>query len=194
MMTPLEIQNKEFKKRFGGYNAGEVNDFIEKVYSEFDKLYRENADLKERIRTYDEKLEHYISIEKTLQSTLTIAQTMSEEVIQNARKKAELITKEGETNAARVIEQANNSLIDIKLEFEKNRKECAVFKARFKAFVEGELENLKNLEVTVEQPKPEVLKSTEVKMEKKCEENIEVPTFGAPCKKGTGIPDPNIIV
>lgn len=194
MMTPLEIQNKEFRKRFGSYNAGEVNDFIDKVYSEFDRLYRENADLKEKINVYDEKLEHYISIEKTLQSTLTIAQTMSEEIIQNARKKAENITKEGEMNAAKIIEQANNSLIDLKLEFEKNRKECVVFKARFKAFVEGELENLKDLDEALEMHKLETGKNIEIKTEKNYEEKYEEPVFGVVNKKSTDIPDPSIIV
>ena len=152
MMTPREIQKKEFKKRLGGYNASEVNDFIEKVYSDYDGLYRENADLKEKVTNFAEKLENYVAIEKTLQSTLVIAQITAEEVIQNARKKAEVIIKEGDLLASDIVTQANNSLIDIKLEHEKNRKEAVVFKARFKSFVEAELENIKYLSDVIAEP------------------------------------------
>lgn len=146
MMTPLEIQNKEFKKRFGGYNANDVNDFIDKVYSEFDRMYRENADLKEKINNYKDKLENYSTIEQTLQNTLVIAQTTAEEIIQNARKKAETIIREGEIQANGIVAKANNSLVDIKMEFERNRKECQIFKTRYKMLVEAELENIKDME------------------------------------------------
>lgn len=153
MMTPLEIQNKEFNKSFGKYKASEVNDFIEKVYSEFDRLYRENADLKGKVTNFSEKLENYMAIEKTLQNTLIIAQTTSEEVILNARKKSEVIVKEGEMQAEAIISNANKSLIDIRLEYEKSLKECRVFKSRFRMFVEAELDNIKELDEVLVLPK-----------------------------------------
>jgi len=146
MMTPIEIQNKEFKKSFGSYKASEVDDFIEKVYSEFDRLYRENTELKGKLTVYTEKVESYVAIEKTLQNTLIIAQSTSEDVIQNARKRAETIIKEGEMHAEAIISKGNKKLTDLNAEYEKNLKLCRVFKSRFKTFIENELENIKDLD------------------------------------------------
>ena len=153
MMTPIEIQNKEFSKSFGKYKPSEVNDFIEKVYFEFDRLYKENTDLKGKLTNYSEKIENYVAIEKTLQNTLIIAQTTSEDVIQNARKRAETIIKEGEIQAEAIISQGNKKLTDINLEYEKNLRLCKVFKSRFKMFIETELENIKDLDQVLAESK-----------------------------------------
>ncbi len=142
MMTPIEVQKKDFKKAMRGYNKSEVNDFIDKVYYEFDKIFRENADLKSRIETFNDKLESYQAIEKTLQSTLVIAQTTSDDVVANARKKGEMIITAAEEEAAKIIEHSHNNTIALRTEYEQVRKEMQVFKVRFKSLLEAELESL----------------------------------------------------
>lgn len=146
MMTPLEIQKKDFKKGLNGYNKQEVNEFVDKVYYEFDKIYRENAELRSRLDTFNEKLESYQAIEKTLQSTLIIAQTTSDEVIANARKKGEMAIVSAEEEASKIIENAHNNTITLRTEYEQLRKEMQVFKVRFKSLLEAELESLSGFE------------------------------------------------
>jgi cell division initiation protein len=81
-------------------------------------------------------------MEKSLQSTLLIAQTTAEDIIANSRKKAEMITKEAEEQARRIIEEANSSVININRDFEELKKEVQVFKTRFKTLLESEIESL----------------------------------------------------
>jgi cell division initiation protein len=81
-------------------------------------------------------------MEKSLQSTLLIAQTTAEDIIANSRKKAEIITKEAEEQARRIIEEANSSVININRDFEELKKEVQVFKTRFKTLLESEIESL----------------------------------------------------
>jgi len=142
MITPMDIRNKEFKKAFRGYKEDEVDEFLDKVISDYERIYRENGELKDRISIDNERIESYNSMEKSLQSTLLIAQTTAEDIIANSRKKAEMIIKEGEEQSRRIIGDANSSVIKVNKDFEELKKEVQVFKTRFKTLLESELEAL----------------------------------------------------
>lgn len=149
MLTPMEIHNKEFKKAMRGYKEDEVDEFLDKVVTDFERLYRENSELKDKLSVINERVDSYNLMEKTLQSTLVVAQTTAEDIVANARKKAELIIKESEDQGKKIVEDANNSVVDIHREFENLKKEVQVFKTRFRTLLESELEalnvNLKDL-------------------------------------------------
>jgi len=142
MITPMDIRNKEFKKAFKGYKEDEVDEFLDKVIADYERIYRENGELKDRIAIDNERIESYNSMEKSLQSTLLIAQTTAEDIVANARKKAEMIIKEAEEQGKKIIEEANSSIIKVNKDFEELKKEVQVFKTRFKTLLESELEAL----------------------------------------------------
>jgi len=142
MITPMDIRNKEFKKGFKGYREDEVDEFLDKVIADYEKIYRENGELKDRISIDNERIESYNSMEKSLQNTLLIAQTTAEDIVANARKKAEMIVKEAEEQGRRIIEEANGSVIKVNKDYEELKKEVQVFKTRFKTLLQSELEAL----------------------------------------------------
>lgn len=142
MLTPMEIHNKEFKKGMRGYKEEEVDEFLDKVVTDFEKMYRENGELKDKLSVINEKVDSYNLMEKTLQNTLVVAQTTAEDVVVNARKKAEMILKEAEEQAKKIIEETNKSVTDIHREFENLKKDAQVFKTRFRTLLESELESL----------------------------------------------------
>lgn len=147
MLTPMEIHNKEFKKAMRGYKEEEVDEFLDKVVTDFERLYRENGELKDKISVVNERVDNYSLMEKTLQSTLVVAQTTAEDVVASARKKSEVIIREAEEQAKKIIEEANNSVVDIHREYENLKKDVQIFKTRFKTLLESELEALNsNLE------------------------------------------------
>jgi cell division initiation protein len=142
MITPMDIRNKEFKKGFKGYKEDEVDEFLDKVIADYERIYRENGELKDRISIDNERIESYNSMEKTLQNTLVIAQTTAEDIVANSRKKAELIIRESEDQARKIVEDANSSVIKINRDYEELKKEVQVFKTRFKTLLQSELEAL----------------------------------------------------
>jgi cell division initiation protein len=142
MITPMDIRNKEFKKGFKGYKEDEVDEFLDKVIADYEKIYRENGELKDRVSIDNERIESYNNMEKTLQSTLIIAQTTAEDIVANARKKSEMIIKESEEQGRRIIEEANSNIIKLNKDYEELKKEVQVFKTRFKTLLESELEAL----------------------------------------------------
>lgn len=144
MITPLDIQNKEFTKSLRGYKEAEVDEFLDNVIDSYEKIYNDNAEMKEKIRLLEEQIEKYNSLEKTLKDTLVVAQSTAEEVAINASKKAELIIKESEDKGRKLIENANNEVINIRKEYEETKKDFQIFKTRFKTLLESQLDLINN--------------------------------------------------
>jgi DivIVA domain-containing protein len=74
MITPLEIQNKEFRRGIRGYKEDEVDEFLDKIILDYEKLYKENLELKDNLEGMHHQLEQYREIEETLKKTLIMAQ------------------------------------------------------------------------------------------------------------------------
>ena len=48
-LTPLDLQNKEFKRALRGYHEQEVDSFLSRVCRDYEILYRQNQELQEEI-------------------------------------------------------------------------------------------------------------------------------------------------
>ena len=83
------MDKKYTKKTLNGYDPEEVDDFLDELTKDYESLYKQIADYKNQVDEYKSKLEHYTQIESTLQSTLLMAQSASEEVKNAAQKQAE---------------------------------------------------------------------------------------------------------
>ena len=106
MLTPMEIHDHQFKKSFRGYSENEVDDFLDRVVADFEKLLRENERLKSQISTNEAELEHYRKLEKTLNDTLMVAQRTADEVITSARKNADDLKEQTARECQQIRDQA----------------------------------------------------------------------------------------
>ncbi|MBS4539718.1 DivIVA domain-containing protein [Clostridium sp. D2Q-11] len=140
MLTPLDIQNKEFGKGVRGYNIKEVETFLDEIIADYEKLYKENIELKDKMALLNDQLKHYTSIEETLQNTLVVAQKTAEEVNMNAKAKYDNMIKEAEMKAKDIIDSANKEVISINQEYEDSKKEMLLFKMKFKTLLRSQLE------------------------------------------------------
>ena len=50
-LTPLDIRHKEFKRGMRGYADVEVDEFLDEVADEYERLFKENIDLSERVES-----------------------------------------------------------------------------------------------------------------------------------------------
>ncbi|NLN41028.1 MAG: DivIVA domain-containing protein [Clostridiales bacterium] len=141
-LTPMDIHNKEFTRSFRGYDEDEVDQFLDEIVEEFERLYKENIDLKDRLAMLVDQLNNYKTMENTLKETLVTAQKTADELAQSAQKKSDLIIEEAEKKARDIIDQANSKVIEIKKEFDEYRKQMQVFRSRFKNLLETQLEIL----------------------------------------------------
>ena len=142
MITPLDIQNKEFSKSLNGYRVDDVQSFLGELMRDYERCYKENIEIKEKMDLLKSKLKHYDTLESTLQNTLVVAQKPAEDLTVNAREKSENIVKEAELEATKIVEQAHKRVESKNLELEKLKEEMIVFKLRFRTLLNSELEAL----------------------------------------------------
>jgi len=142
MITPLEIQNKEFKRGIRGYKEDEVDEFLDQIMIDYEKLYKENIELKDKLEAANHQMDQYKGIEETLKNTLIVAQNAAEDVRANAHKKSELIIQEAESKAGDIIAKAHREVEDIRNEFESTKKQMQIFKTRFRTLLQSQLDSL----------------------------------------------------
>ena len=94
MLTPLDIESKKFDKALMGFNTREVRKFLKEIIANYEVLYRENIELKDKLNVLSEGIQYYKTMEETLQNTLILAEKTAEEAKQRAREQAELIERE----------------------------------------------------------------------------------------------------
>jgi cell division initiation protein len=123
MITPLDIENKTFSKQvINGYNTEEVQSFMKDLLSDYERLYRENIEYKDKLTILNQGIQQYKSIEDTLQKTLVVAQGTAESVKQNAKSEAENIIKEAEINALKAVDEISQQAIGKRLQLDENEK------------------------------------------------------------------------
>jgi cell division initiation protein len=141
-LTPLDIHNKEFGRRLRGYDEDQVNEFLDQVIKDYESVIRENKELSNQIFNMQEKLDHFSNIEETLSKTIIVAQEAADEVKHNAKKEAQLILKEAEKNADRIVNDSIVKSRKISLEVDELKKQAAIYRARFRTLVEAQLDLL----------------------------------------------------
>lgn len=173
MLTPLDIENKEFKKGFRGYNIDQVEEFLDQIIEDYEKVYRENVELKDKVNLYSAQISYYNTMEETLKETLITAQTNSEDIISTARKKSKNITDEAELKGERIVQIANEKVRDIREEYESLKKEMLSFKTRYQTFIEAQLLSLERFHKEASKDSNEESKTSiekkEIKENKKSE-------------------------
>ena len=128
-----------------GYSVDEVDDFLDDLTVEYEKLFKENADYKNEIVRLKEDMEHYKAIESTLQNTLVMAQTTAEDVKNVARQQADQIIAEAKLNAEKEVDNLENEISLKKKELEDVQREFDVYKAKMESLLISQLELLKEV-------------------------------------------------
>lgn len=140
MITPLEIQNKEFNKVVRGYKEEEVDGFLDLLTLDFEKLIEENQRLKEQMKNMTSELTRYKNSENLVFDTLEAAKALMGDISVSAEKRAEILLKNAELDAELVTREARESVERLKEESHSLRTRLNVFRTRYRTLLESELE------------------------------------------------------
>lgn len=146
MITPLDIENKKFAKQMmNGYSVDEVDDFLDDLTVEYEKMFKENAEFKAQIERLNEDITRYKAIEGTLQSTLIMAQSTADEVKEVATRQAEQIIAEAKMAAEKEVDELNHQIAMKQKELDDVQKQFDVYKAKMESLLISQLELLKEI-------------------------------------------------
>jgi cell division initiation protein len=135
-ITPLDIQQQQFRVRFRGFDMVEVDNFLDLLANEFEELLKENSQIREEDRRKVERINQLEAGEREVRDTLVSVQRITEEMKNNARKEGELIIEEAKLNARKIREAAQAQALQIEGEINQLKRQRAEFEASLRATVE----------------------------------------------------------
>ncbi len=140
----------KFSTSIQGYNKEEVNNFVKEVIVEYEnmlvklkKSYQYSEELKKELKRYKD-------IESTLNRAILVAEESTSNIKKAAYDESKTILEDARRNATKVI---NNALVKaerIESEAESLRRKVMVYKRRFRALVEDQLDEMENFDDKVE--------------------------------------------
>ncbi|MBI4572962.1 MAG: DivIVA domain-containing protein [candidate division NC10 bacterium] len=141
-ISPLEITQREFARKFRGLDPEEVQTFLEQIAEEMTRLVQETTEQAAQIQRLEAQVRVNQEREESLRNTLVTAQKITEDMKANAKREADLIVKEGELNAERLLEQAHRKLAQVQAEVAELIRQRDLFAAKLRAILKTHLELL----------------------------------------------------
>ena len=128
MLSPLDLKNKmmEPKKR-KYYDKDETDDYLELVMEQYKQLYDENLELQKNVKSLNDGVQYYRSIENTMQKALVLAEKTAKETKDAAQLKAEAIEKDANTKADKIVAEAEQ-------EYDKLKEKCLSLVQQFNQY------------------------------------------------------------
>lgn len=115
------------------------------VLKDYEKLYKENIEYKDKVAMLNQGIQHYKSIEDTLQNALIVAQGTAETVKQNAKVEADNILKQAELNATKSVDEIKKQITEKEMQYDETKKQFDVYKAKMESLLISQLELLKEM-------------------------------------------------
>jgi cell division initiation protein len=106
-LTPVEIRHVALKRSwFRGYRRAGVDQLLEEVADSFEEVWRERADLADRLEELETEAAKHRELEALLRSTLVSAERASQDMKEQARRESDLIVQEAHAESRRITREA----------------------------------------------------------------------------------------
>lgn len=142
MITPFDIENKEFSKSMRGFNVDEVDAFLDEIIIDMQKLMDENDRLKAQIQSLNDDLAQYKKSETSVMNTLESAKKLMNDISESAERRAEIIIKNAQLDAEVIQRDARESVSKLTEEGERLRQKVSRYREKYRQLLEDELSQL----------------------------------------------------
>ncbi len=149
MITPIDIQEKEFPKAVRGYKEDVVDEFLDLITIDYESLLAENEKLTLEVERLKEDLLRYSGTENTVLETLEAAKTLMGDISASAERRAEILLKNAELDAELVLREAREAVERLTEENEALNNRFKKFKVQYKNLLETELERFDTLSLEI---------------------------------------------
>jgi cell division initiation protein len=107
-ITPVEIHHLQIGRRLFGYRRSTVDRYLDEIAASFEAVWRERADLADRVEHLEAELERHRELEAVLRQTLVSAERAAAQQLEGARKQAETIVAEAHAESRSIVRRAQN--------------------------------------------------------------------------------------
>ena len=143
MLTPNDIENRVFKKaKMKGYDIDDVEDFLEELLGDYEYLYKQNAELKDKVDAMQESVSYYKSVEEGINKTIENAQSTADNMKEVAKREADNIRQEAEAESKNHLENIKQEIRRAEELLEDKKKQMQIYRIRVSSMLEAQLKIL----------------------------------------------------
>jgi cell division initiation protein len=136
-LTPLDLQQKSFRKvRLGGLDEKDVRAFLDLCAAELEEMARKVTKQDEELRRREARINEFREREQLLQSTLTTAQKLADEMKSHTRKEADIVLSDAELQAEKIIANAQSRRMQLVQEIDELKRARASFLQQMTSILE----------------------------------------------------------
>lgn len=162
MLTIDEIREVSFRRAGkNGYNAADVDEFIDDVTDTVEQLIAEKNDCMRKMDILASKIEQYREDEETVRNALLTSQKLSDTKIKEAQDKADYLIKSAERKSRAILTEAEMATEREKDKFEALHSETAKLRSEIIALYK------KHLAMVEEMPKEADVKAKREELDQK---------------------------
>jgi cell division initiation protein len=136
-VTPLDIQQQQFKTRFRGFDIREVDTFLEQMAETVENLQKKNQNLGDEVRRLELEIQGYRKREETFKRALLNSQKVLDQMKDNARRSAELIIAEAEVKAEKILNKAHNRLAQLHQDITELKRQRTQIEVQISSIIEA---------------------------------------------------------
>ncbi len=137
---------KRFERSFNGYNVRQVNAFVDDVVEKVDDMITKMKGKDLEIERLTKELEHYKSMDATLNRAVLMAEEASNKYKENSISESDLIVREAKKNANRIINDALLKAERIEEDASRLRRNIITYKRRIKALIDQQADMIDDLD------------------------------------------------
>ncbi|MBQ8940667.1 MAG: DivIVA domain-containing protein [Firmicutes bacterium] len=142
MMTPSDIENLQFKKVALGYSVDEVDDFIDKLLVDYEKVFRDNVKLNSKVASLEENIKRFEGMEDAIRSSIKLAEKAAKETKSMAEEQADNILDRAEIEVEKLVAKTFEQKKELENEIYSLKKSYELLRTRIKHTLQAELEML----------------------------------------------------
>lgn len=105
-IKPIDITNKSFNSKIKGYNKDEVDDFLDQIALEVEKLVSENRELEKAAKQAEDKLSYFNELKDSLNQSIIVAQDTADKLKENATKESDLAIQQAQAQSEDILAHA----------------------------------------------------------------------------------------
>ena len=142
MIMPIDIDKKEFSRDKKGYNSREVDEFLDIIVADYEKVLYDNRSMAHKIKALETQLEEAQKDDNAMVETLETAKKLMADISASAERRAELMMRDAELEAENMLLDAKVNVRKLNDEHEMLSAKVRRLKDNFRKMLKAELDRL----------------------------------------------------
>jgi cell division initiation protein len=158
-IRPIDVRRKEFKNSLRGYDANQVDDFLDAVADEFERAYTDNSRMREEISSLRERLQQFEELEGSIRAALVHAEQAAddlrrtstreaEDLRQSASREADFMIREAQARAHQMLAETSARVERIQESYEVLQEAKRNFANDFRHLLKTYMDMMENMEIS----------------------------------------------